>query len=134
MTYLDLRDNDITSISNINFDGNSSALETLDLRDNTILTKIDEHAFDNVPNLKVLRLGNTGLTSIPLALKSLPNLAECKIDSPQLQCTCEAVVLDSWWKSLSRAAQQNIQGKCGTQDVTSFLDNLDTNCPAGVVG
>ena len=127
---LGLDNNDISSINRLEFDKSQSDLHSLSLKNND-LKSVSDTAFDKLTNLTSLNLQNTGLTKLPLALKSLSSLTNLNVKGDSsLTCTCGEAALSDWYQS----ASPTVDGQCsGSSDVSTFLDQLGSNC-ASVVG
>lgn len=112
----------ITELTNTSFPAEFGVL-VLNLNNNPITT-ISENAFDGLHFLVSLKLQQTQLTRMPMALASLVSLATLDMSGcPDLVCTCNEKNLGTWILKISR-----VFGQCGRTNIYDFFRTLSPAC------
>ena len=150
LTTLSLYNNNITTVCAQHF---SKSITVLDLSYNPI-SNISTDTFSHLTNLTEIYLASTHLTSIdqlslpeslttvdmsnarlihiPLSLTALTNLETLYLLSNQdLQCSCKAPALASWYRARKQRGYIDIDGDCinqGGSSIDYFLDNFEKLC------
>lgn len=122
---VDLEYNLLTKLTNRSFPENSS-ITFINLNNNPI-SEISPTAFENLRDIRELRMQYSALTRLPLALLSLTSLYFLDMsNSTGLVCTCLEKSLETWIQSFYLA---NVVGSCGQISIYNFLKSLSTQCP-----
>lgn len=124
--YLDFSDNMIQSIDRNDLHDLRS-LAHVSFNDNP-LAYVSRLAFQNLPQLRSIDLGNTSLTVIPMALTNIVhNDLEINLQNTHVECICDLACFQKYYTSHHFA----VHGACETvtQKLAEYLSQTVPKCP-----